>query len=359
MPTIICYRCFARIAPSEVHFKCIMHSDGPHIFPWKGHRWRRRLPRNAVCPEDLLLTGFRICPNCRADLPYFVGDMPQNIVAVTGCRGTGKTIYLWSLLHRLLEELSRDPQPFAVALFEDDTSFSVYHKLSISLLVDREVPEATQAEEMKEGNATPVIVRVLLGCDRQTFCNLIFYDPAGELIENLDDVRYLRYLASSAAIIYLLEPPAGRDAAEDDARATTASEGLGGIIRQIRHELGLSTDQTIRKTLAVAITKADEDVFPCQGIDRLVAGRGRSQEFWHRWTGDNIAEMDRASGCCEKLLRSWGYNDLVNKGNLNFESVRYFALSSLGASPKAGRLAGRPQPVGVENPLFWILHSLL
>ena len=68
--------------------------------------------------------------------------------------------------------------------------------------------------------------------------------------------------------------------------------------------------------------------------------------------------MDRTSQRCEALLQERGYDDLVNKARLNFEHVRFFAVSSLGKAPRAGALAERPRPVGVENPLFWILKTL-
>lgn len=366
MPAITCYRCFAQFPPRRLHFKCLMHRvedevlgpDAPLIFPWKGSLFGGP-PRNAVCPRDRLHTGFRVCPHCRLDLPYYVGRFRQQIVAITGGSATGKTVYLWSLLYQLREVLARDPDPFAVAMFEDDTSSAIYQHLCRRVLHDRYVPDATQAEEQRMGDLPPVIVRMIrAGRRRPSLCNLIFYDPAGELIESLDDIRYLRYLAHSEAIIYLVGSPEGPNDPMLDARASLASEGLGSIARQVRAELGIGTKDPLPQTLAVAITKADQFLFRDHEPAELIAGHGQGQAFWRQWGKSSQQAVDRVSGRCEQQLRDLGYDDLVAKARLNFREVRYFAFSSLGKPPNDGHLEGDPVPTGVENPLFWILQSL-
>ena len=307
-----------------------------------------------------MLTGYRVCPSCHQDLPYYVGRSRQQLVALTGCRATGKTIYLWSLLYQLRDVLARARHPYAVAMFEDDISYRLYQKLSHSLLVVREVPETTQVEDLKvHGKLLPLIVAHPRGqVGRASFCNLVLYDPSGELIENLDEVRYLRYLASAAAIIYLVDCPADDTSSEAEARASTASEGLDGIIRQIRHERQLGQSRQIPQSLAVVLTKCDAQLFPKQGAARLVPGHGQELGFWSKWTAKEQTEVDRTSSRCEQKLRAHGYDNLVVKARLNFARVRYFAVSSLGSAPVEGQLIEPPAPVGVENPLFWVMRTL-
>jgi hypothetical protein len=201
MSTMTCFSCFAQFRPAETYFRCPMHPGERFLFPYRSHSWWPvwKPPRQALCPRDALVTGFRVCPNprCHAELPYFIGSAPQHIVAVTGCGGTGKTVYLWSLLHQMREVLTRAENPFAVAMFEDDTSFRMYQQLCQRIQDDRRVPDFTDAQVIREENRIPpVIVRVMTkGERRAALDNLVFYDPAGELFENLSDKCYLRYLA--------------------------------------------------------------------------------------------------------------------------------------------------------------------
>jgi hypothetical protein len=358
VPTITCYHCFLQFKPSQLHFKCLMHRGESVIFPYRASGWwpTFKPPVNAVCPRDALLTGFRVCPNpqCHGDLPYYVGRASQRIVAVTGCGGTGKTVYLWSLLHQVREELARDVHPYASAMFEDDASFRTYQGLCQRILHERRVPDFTDPQAIRaQGRVPPLIVRVLSGNGKGSFCNLVFYDPAGELFENLTDGRYLRYLSSSAGIIYLMDPPG------DDERASTTSQGLTTVLQQIRLETPrLPKHKPIPKPLAVVVTKADEELFRREGIEELVAGHGQGQDFWHSWDRASREEVDRASARVEAILQEGGYDDLVNKARLNFQHVRFFAVSSLGKAPVGGTLPDRPGPVGVENPLYWILKTL-
>ena len=62
-----------------------------------------------------MLSGFRVCPRCHHDLPYHAGRSDQSIIAVVGISGSGKTIYLWSLLYQMREILAREERPFATA----------------------------------------------------------------------------------------------------------------------------------------------------------------------------------------------------------------------------------------------------
>ncbi len=350
-----------------MYFKCPFHKvndpvlgdDSPLIFPWEPRRYARRPPRSVMCPADLLFTGFRVCPHCRSDLPYYTGRCRQRIVALTGCRAAGKTVYLWSLLHQIRQRLSRAPQPFAVAMFEDDLSYCAVEELCNSLERNRIVPEATQANPLMAGELRPIIVRVLQqGNRRLDLSNLVFYDPPGELIENLSKTVYLRYLAHSAGIIYLVDPPNGKGSADNDAKAALASEALGGIVRQVRIELRIAERLRLPIALAVAVAKADEFFFDYGGRDSLVPRTNKGSKYWYAWTSRKQLELARSGEHCQNLLREFGFDNLVNIATSNFNRVQFFALSSLSQSPVNGRLTKPPIPDGVENPLFWILHSM-
>ncbi|MEI7687315.1 MAG: hypothetical protein WCL32_20095, partial [Planctomycetota bacterium] len=261
MTAIICYGCFARFTHSRAHFKCLEHSP-PFIFPASGPGTGGRRSWDAVCPHDDRFTGFRVCPHCRRDLPYYVGRTNQNIVAITGDRGAGKTAYLWSLLYQLSEIATRKPAPFAVAMFETDSSYRAYQKLCATVLIERTVPEATQVVDFIQGQFDPVIARLLCdGRKASSFCNVVFYDPPGELFANLEKIRYLRYLAHARAMIFLVEVPAHASAPTAGPLASAAGDHLAAIAHQIREVNGISKAQKLPQTLAIGITKSDEAIF--------------------------------------------------------------------------------------------------
>jgi hypothetical protein len=347
---VLCYRCFAAFPAQRLRFRCPMHQPA-HEFEWQAGRFARRPPRAVPCPLDRLWTGYRVCPNCHRDLPYYAGRVRQQVVAVAGCSTTGKTVYLWAVLHRLQVELAREESPHAVALFEDAASFELYRELSRSIEERGEVPELTQAARFRAGELSPVVVR-LLG-DRAVR-NLVFFDPSGELIENLDETAYLCYLAQSAALLYLVEPPCG-DRARDQAQAARASDGLAAVARQMRQQAPHLGRGLIRRPLAVVLSKGDDYLFGREGPEVAVQVKGGSA-FWRgrRWS----AEVDRASECCRSALRRHGYDELLAQASNNFAPVRYFAVSGLGAPPRDGRLTAPARPVAIEAPLFWAMSEV-
>src|SRR5579884_3333416 len=103
MARIVCYRCFAEFEPDRLLYRCPTHPD--RLFPAPGLGRDRQPPRFVACKVCSRLTGYRVCPTCRRDLPYYVGRVRQQVVAVTGWTLAGKTVYLWSLLHQLREKL--------------------------------------------------------------------------------------------------------------------------------------------------------------------------------------------------------------------------------------------------------------
>jgi len=361
---ILCYHCFAKFPPRALHFKCIWHAvDDPVLGPgspmiFHSGRWFGpcRPPKRVVCPVDHLLTSDRVCPDCHHDLPYYVGRSSQRVVSIAGCQGSGKTVYLWGLLYRLRERLARDEHAFASAMFEDDASARFYYRLSEAILRRGELPEATQAVAQRRGEIRPVIVR-LLRPGRRPMSNLVFYDHAGELIEAMDDVRYLRHLAHSASIIYLVDPTGGGGRRSGDEANRLAAEALGHLGRQIRAELGLGKHERIAKRLAVVISKADVSITPRDGAEAPSDGLGDGQDCWRRWNRAGRAELDRASRRCEDLARDLGLDACVNAARLNFTRVRFFLASSLGRPFLPGTGGVPPEPMGVEHPLFWALTA--
>jgi len=350
MDKLVCLRCFNEFAPFDLWFKCLNHAK-TLLFPWRGEK-KKRPPSSAACPNGGHLSGIRICPKCKHDLPYYIGRTPLKVVGITGCSGVGKTVYLWSLLYELRGRLAREENPYATAMFEDDHSFAIYQEYCTSILGRQELPEATRAIEQLGGDLPPIVVRLLL---RQGVRNLILYDPAGEIIENRDKLEFLGYLQHYAAIIFLIEPPDPEGGHVDQIRATSA---LTNVANCLRKKLKLSEGTIIPKALAVVLTKGDQGVFENDPPSKITPGHGRGQEIWNDWRNADREGINRSSEECKQVLRKLGFNELVNAAESNFRTQAFFAISSLGDSLQDGSLNLPVTPIGVEAPLFWCLRQV-
>lgn len=365
MAPIICYRCFARFRPREARFKCAYHkvhdphlgANAPLIFDGPKRRWWQRDCSHAACPRDTMLTGFRVCPRCHHDLPYHAGRSKQRIVAVVGISGSGKTLYIWGLLHQLRDQLARENDPYVTPMFEDDASYEYFQQLHANLVRHHVLPQGTQSRKQKDEGIPPVTVRCLRGQGKSVqLSNLVLYDPAGELVHSLTNIQFLRYLEHASGIIYLVEPAGAASMSE----RSRASEALSHVVTALRKKQQGQTNrlQRIRKTLAVVLTKADEFVFPHHDPADLLPGGGTDPTFWRKFNATRQAAFRRSSAACREILREMGHNNLLAVADHSFTRTAYFTVSSLGSALGPTGLIGTPSPIGVEHPLFWSLHHL-
>jgi hypothetical protein len=348
---ILCLRCFARFSPREVYFQCPMHSP-PRLFRPPRSWWGAPVQADCTQPRCRIRTGYRACPHCQQTLPLYAGRLPQRVVALTGCTLAGKTAYLWALIHQMWEQVARDPNPFAVAMFEDQASYQAYEKLDRAIVRDRVVPEMTRVESQKRDRVTPLIIRLLRPGRSRAVFNAAFYDPAGELVQSIEGTTYLHYLAHAEGLIYLLD---ARDGTEVEDRASLAAEGLSAVTIHLRQALGIRREQRLPHALAVVLTKADEDIFSRGGAPAWVAGMDRGQRFWRWWPNRALhAVSQRVQG----MLRERGFDNLVSLARNNYRRSCFFAVSSFGQRPRGERLLEPALPVGVEGPLFWTLKQM-
>ena len=364
MSLITCFRCFAQFPPRRLHFKCLHHAAHDQvlgqqpfsIFAWRPQLWYVKPPRRAMCDTCHRFTSCRVCPNCRHELPHYVGRIRQRIVAVTGCEMSGKTLYHWGLLHQLREKLSAQRDTFAAVMFEDELSQQAFQKLDDWVRHRKSVPSATQKFSTIQGKFDPIIVRFLPSdaTRRRDHTNLIFYDTAGELINSLRDVEYLRYLAHASGIIYLVDP---------DDREQSAREGLTAVVAKVRNELRIPLNRRIKKPLAIALTKADvrvfPDVFQQQGRSAILPDHADGVHFWLHSSSARRSRITHTSNVCRDYLQNdLNQHSLIALAENAFQQVRYFAISSLHDGLQGKRIVKTPSPLAVEHPLLWLLDEL-
>jgi hypothetical protein len=238
---------------------------------------------------------------------------------VFGVPEAGKTLYLWGLLFRLRERLPRSPNFAVAAMFEDDESFAIYQQLTYRLLRDRKVPDPTQ---LRRNSGPPVVVRLLGGRGGEpAVSNLVFYDPPGEYSRTARSMEaHMPFLAESAGILCLIDP-------------TTPSheEVLSTLDRHLM--AAAMGKEKPRKPLALVLSKCDQ----------ILNG-----------------ELLKPGADCRKALIGLGKTNLVSMAHHHFNPVKCFAISSLGQNVLApgGRLTQAPEPIGVEDPLLWLLEAV-
>jgi hypothetical protein len=330
-----CNHCFYRFHSSDIHFKCPI--DGC-VFHYRESVNRRSVPASAPCPECRLLTAYKVCPECEADLPCYAGKADNKTIAVTGSRGCGKSIYITSLVYYLREIEGRSKKPRAAIMFEDDLSHQLYMTNYSRLVMGKQLLQMTDLPQV-QGAIEPIVLRCLTHASRakKSVRNLVFYDPPGELFSSLASVNYIRYLAYSSAVLFLVDPWE----TSADEKGVSPTVALTNIIRQIQRERGLGQGR-IPQALSVVLTKYDQ-----------APGGGGASLTSAPSDRPLLSEKD-----CMRLLETQGMSHLLSIAKNNFSKVSFFAVSSLGQEPNGPQLAGPISPAGVGHPFFWAIDNL-
>lgn len=355
-----CYHCFSVFDGKRIEFTCPRHSehdhilgpDSPHFMSWSKSLSQWRLPTRISCDLCGLYTGDKACPACHRPLPFYTGRAPQSIVAIAGCRATGKSVYLDAAIHQIRDRLPRQGHVPYCLMFETDSGFEAYRAHHEIMFHQGRLLPATQAAHWRQGDLEPLILRLLptKKQKKRVTQNVVFYDPPGELFQTLEDVRFVRYLTSSAGLIFTVDVSASVGHKFDTA------DSLSNVAQYMRNLLRLPKGK-LSHSLAVTVTKCDETVFPTYPAEDLVPDWNRSS-LWTEGSRAINEQVSLTSGRCREALIALGQQDLVQVAERNFENVRFFGVSSLGSPPTGPRLSKPPEPIGVQCPMFWLLNQI-
>lgn len=329
------------------------------VFPPPG----RRLFASAKvdCPHCGSPTGGRVCPCCHTPMPANFGDSASPLIAMIGATGTGKTVYLNVLAHELLNGIRRR--------FDADVRMS---RSTAGVQLQQVFEQSTlfaQTAAATAGRRDPVVFEwrqrhSLAGVlDRYRTTFLSFYDTAGEDLTQQGTTHDLTYLSAADALILLLDPfmiPHARDQIRLPKEAIRSNESTVDVLNRVTEALRVShsvrSSRTIRIPVAVAFAKIDA-FFDVLGPDHPLARRPSdgSLPAYDETGGQVIHENIRA------LLNDWQADDIDTHLRFNYNTFRYFAVSSLGAQPNYGDRvidARGVHPFRVDEPLLWLLSLL-
>jgi hypothetical protein len=386
---ILCPYCFERFAPGEVPLRCtgFDNSQCPPVADEPLRRYHQQMtprlmkpsfvpersplawfsiPLNTRCPTCQTRTTVRLCPHCHNDLPEGYGRQRARVLALIGAKGAGKSVYIGALLRSLKNgALSED---FGTALRPlDEHTISKLRDIQRRLEEEEMTLHATRAGSTR----SPMVfeLRRRRSPGRWGFLSkwiarfrtpsviLSFFDTAGEDLDHIEATSVeARYISRSDGLIFLLDPlqmpsirarMSDRDPATMPVASTDPVEIVARVVRLFR-ETGQMSGDKVGATVAVTISKVDE-------IRHLFESDSPVLRACHHGGYFDENDAARMHESIRAQLREYLGNDLPNELEAYMREYKFFAVSSLGASPEGGRLVRGAVPFRIEDPLLYIL----
>jgi hypothetical protein len=344
--------------------------------PW----WRRILgdegePR---CPDHPKARLLFHCPECERPLSErgaVRGKLAPLALGIAGPRSAGKTLYTLALV-RELRRLQVGGTPLGILGLDD--AEERFGALERQLMLGHK-PDATPREAPGDGLAPSPRN---FGWQIQTATPerrgappafLSIYDVAGEtwgLPSHEALARFDRYVASLSGLVFLVDGAAVArdrgyevDDAWDPAPGADIAEWTDAQwLSRVRDRMGARARKV---DLAIVVSKADH-LWDRAGLEILKPGEGTDLggPGGPRDSQDPQNPQSPEALLADLLARS-GRSTLLAEAHQSFGKVRLFAVSSLGFCPGPtevdgqGNLVRELSPLGVTDPVVWLLRSKL
>lgn len=362
-------------------------------------------------PMGLPMTE-RACPRCHLHIPGELLLSRPRFFSIAGSGSSGKTYFLTSMLHHLTMQMAKHFK-FTMSACDspDANDMGTFNKILFQGKRDDEVSlpktainhftSTVRMNGMDVDLPKPFIFRLqpaydhplmLAGNNNIPGYNFVFYDNAGEMfyrqnnaIRNLSN-QTTRHLAFSNGIMFsfdFLQDAAVREQVRDRI-VSSAGEGvtmdpqlddeitqdhnqtdmLVNLVQQVRSFRNMDPRARINVPLVVCVQKFDvwRSMLPAwASID------DSSIEWFERegMSALHVEEINHISLMIRQLLMDL-YPQFVQIAEQTFSSVRYFAVSALGVSPKKSSDPSRYElvirrgdinPVRVTDPILWLMFK--
>ncbi|MFC1530962.1 hypothetical protein ACFL5T_01775 [Gemmatimonadota bacterium] len=385
MAEVVCPWCFGTFDSLKMQFRCInprcgKEKDEPYS-EYHGLTTPRSMARvmdpvesvferlsnkdldSVPCSSCSVETNKKICPLCHNQLPDTAGKHRHYIIVVVGSKESGKSHFIAVLLNSLRQEIGADLDASLMPL-NDDTIERYQREFYDPIFRDRTVLDATRSLAGHSEGKAPLIFclklrqRGMLGRDHFEVMTLVFFDTAGEDLDNVDLLQVeAKYIARADGIIFLVDPlqiPAVRDHTSgvplpgDHTDPATIVGKLARVVRGVRH---MDVVEPIRTPLAFTLSKIDAVQRMLPPGSSILGDSGHGNRF-------DVRGFERSSQEIRSRLCDW-YGDsgaLVRDVEHNFRDCGYFAVSALGSSPDStGQLGLGVAPFRIGDPLLWLM----
>lgn len=363
----LCPYCFKKINLHSLDLRCassICLEPGTterHIIPRRSAKVDRK--GFGTCDRCGKITRIMVCSHCRKDLPDTIGESETKIVSIVGAKGSGKSYYVATLLHQMMDKglLARIGGIAATFL---PGSREIYQKRYKDNL-DSHIPIASTnyfADIVKDN--PPVLVQMTyMKKKKKTDNTYSFFDAAGESFKDPSVLAAVTpYIAHSEAILIILDPRQ----LEEVNRAVTArfpglplatddsySDTIMTVAKVVRNSLKLKDSAKIPIPLCVAFSKWDL-LINTPGL--LPDGLIVSTPSMSSASGFDLNIIENSSGEIRSLLNRWDPSFLTLVES-NFKEICYFGFSAWGMGSSDGKEVPAIASFRVEDPLLWVLNK--
>jgi len=335
------------------------------------------------------------CPRCRLHIPRASLEMPSVVISLLGAQGSGKSVFLTSMIFKMRQEAGRLGLRFQDAdlalnkhLVEDE------QKMFLAPEADdyREIRSAVEKTKEDDSrlrtsvidghlaNFVPPYTFLLTpseGHPRIEEANrlsrlLCLYDNAGEHFRHgADSAEHpmTRHLAASKGLMYTFDPT--QDTRLRRLLRVSPKTGLGGdrqdivlieASNRIREHAGISQTSRIPQTLVVVLTKFDLWRFRVQGFKDAEPLKAHPGTMIDALEWD---EVEAVSNVCRDLL--WEHcREFVTAAESISDNVIYAPVAAVGWNVRVDPDTGVPsfrgancQPRGVLVPLLCLLGKTI
>ncbi len=317
-----------------------------------------KVPKCESTPGCLGQYAVLKCGKCGEELPVDIAQYDKYVrLAVVATSGAGKSNFITTMI-----EEAKKNRHLNFLIGAMDLKTQEHHKECVEYLYERLQPLPGTVR----GAVIPMQWRIQdLNRATQTVVppySVTIFDGAGEDQTALDPT-ICRYIAGSKMIMLLLDPTklAGvraqmtpdeiRKAGGKDKNVTReeTQEFINGLIRYLKTACSVRLSNKITVPVAVIFGKIDS-VKSKLGSALVLRDSGHAaQGKFIQTEADNVhAEIDGWMDLCG--------DNLTKVFNANFETWRYFGVSSFGMLPiSINQLQQQPRPLRVLDPLIWNL----
>lgn len=315
------------------------------------------------------------CPKCHYKLLPFYNQMTHHHVAIIGVPGSGKSLYLASLVHQMEREFPRDfGIPFRDANPEENAPLNT---MRIRLFYSNTVEDFRDWSSYLKGKNRRKVYRrgmndylptpFIYTFNRSTSAHsIILYNTEKEPTSKSSSLIEKDCLKAADAIFFIYDPtqdPAFRSILRDEMTPITKKisqqeQLLSDVEMHIRRTLNLPPGEKISTPLAIIVSKSDswKHLLGPEPLRPAVRnGRIRTENI--RLNSERIRD----------LIFHLSPQICTGAENIS-QNVRYFSVSSFGSAPKewtdellggsyVAPESGKLNPIRVTEPVLWMLNS--
>ncbi|MBC8061339.1 MAG: hypothetical protein H7Y18_11845 [Clostridiaceae bacterium] len=378
----ICPFCFTKHNLSEIGFICKndkANKDGDICVNAKAQRLIpheseiNKITKSIKCDVCGEIVTTKVCPTCRAELPYTIGEYEDLIFAVIGAKEAGKSHYIAVLIDKIMNEIGLAFNCSLQAI--DDATIKRYRNdFYYPVFRNNQVIKVTRSAKADDNVSKPLIYtlsfkedsrisKLLKGNNIKNVVTIAFFDTAGEDLNSEDTMKTVnKYIYNSSGIIFLLDPlqlPIVRESISKDIVLPQQNAEIEDIFSRtanlIRKANGISMNKEIKIPVAVAFSKIDavEELLGKSCCINYPSKHVEAGEFV-------LADFEDVNNTMESLVKQWGGVNFTNQLSANFKEYAYFGLTSLGCNPESNKI-NKLRPHRVEDPFLWLLwkHKLI